>query len=431
MSSAEVSNADPRRIAADLEALCVKIGPRPGGSREEARARTWLLGRFRGMGLARAHVEKFSFDDSAFSEHSGRWMAGRRSGKLGVRPLTYSPSTPPRGIEGDLVFLGAAAKRHKQDERLKGKVGLFLGAPMPDPRFLRSLCRCGIAAALIVDNRTWSDWPTSLGFPEAWGPMVEVPMFSLPYTQAWALAQKPSVRVRLRAECSRFRSNSGNVIAELPGETEEAIVLCGHVDSVVGSPGANDDASGVVLMLEAARVLRGQRLRRTIRFVGMGMEERLSVGAYNHVRNGGAENVRFVANFDSCGSLLGATTVHVTGPAALAAHVRRVAAQSDFADEVKRTVSPFTDNFAFNMQGIPSVWLYRSSNTSGNWFFHSSHDRPANASPQAVARGADFAVRLVQDLARTRTWPFPASMPRTILKEIGRLADRMYSPLAE
>lgn len=55
-----------------------------------------------------------------------------------------------------------------------------------------------------------------------------------------------------------------------PGE----IVLIGaHYDSVFGSPGANDNGSGVAAMLELSRRLATQRLERTVRFVAFVNEE--------------------------------------------------------------------------------------------------------------------------------------------------------------
>ena len=53
----------------------------------------------------------------------------------------------------------------------------------------------------------------------------------------------------------------------------EAIVIGAHYDSVVGSPGANDNGSGVAAMLEIARFLAGRRFRREVRFVAFVNEE--------------------------------------------------------------------------------------------------------------------------------------------------------------
>ena len=66
-----------------------------------------------------------------------------------------------------------------------------------------------------------------------------------------------------------------NLASELPGtELPEEIVLVGaHYDSVRGSPGANDNASGVAAVLEIARLLKTDRLPRTVRFVTFVNEE--------------------------------------------------------------------------------------------------------------------------------------------------------------
>jgi Zn-dependent M28 family amino/carboxypeptidase len=46
-----------------------------------------------------------------------------------------------------------------------------------------------------------------------------------------------------------------------------AVVVGAHYDSVAGTVGADDNASGVAATLELARMLQGSKLRRTIRFV--------------------------------------------------------------------------------------------------------------------------------------------------------------------
>ncbi len=67
----------------------------------------------------------------------------------------------------------------------------------------------------------------------------------------------------------------GNLEAEILGTSlrQEIIVVGAHYDSVIGSPGANDNASGVSAMLELSRLLKEKRFRRTIRFVAFVNEE--------------------------------------------------------------------------------------------------------------------------------------------------------------
>ena len=66
-----------------------------------------------------------------------------------------------------------------------------------------------------------------------------------------------------------------NLEVELQGTTapQEIIVLGAHYDSVFGTPGANDNASGVAALLEIARLLAGKSHARTLRLVAFANEE--------------------------------------------------------------------------------------------------------------------------------------------------------------
>jgi hypothetical protein len=64
-----------------------------------------------------------------------------------------------------------------------------------------------------------------------------------------------------------------NVEGVLPGEAPEEIVLSAHYDSVPGSPGAGDDASGCGVAVAAAAELRRTPLRHTVRVLLFDGEE--------------------------------------------------------------------------------------------------------------------------------------------------------------
>jgi Zn-dependent M28 family amino/carboxypeptidase len=66
-----------------------------------------------------------------------------------------------------------------------------------------------------------------------------------------------------------------NIEVVKPGteNPEEIIVIGAHYDSVLGSPGANDNATGVAGVLELARMLRSQQLSRSVHFVAFVNEE--------------------------------------------------------------------------------------------------------------------------------------------------------------
>lgn len=66
-----------------------------------------------------------------------------------------------------------------------------------------------------------------------------------------------------------------NIEAVLPGGalTDQIVVLGAHYDSWAGTPGANDNGSGVAALLEIARLLTGRSLPRTVRLVAFVNEE--------------------------------------------------------------------------------------------------------------------------------------------------------------
>ncbi len=74
---------------------------------------------------------------------------------------------------------------------------------------------------------------------------------------------------------------SQNVVIDLPGTdlADEILYASAHHDTQAGSPGADDNGSGVVGVIELARLLQPRPRRRTIRLISFGAEEQLSVGS--------------------------------------------------------------------------------------------------------------------------------------------------------
>ena len=66
-----------------------------------------------------------------------------------------------------------------------------------------------------------------------------------------------------------------NIGVELSGKDkpEEIFIIGAHYDSVIRSPGANDNGSGIAALLELARVFKDKNFSRTIRFVAFVNEE--------------------------------------------------------------------------------------------------------------------------------------------------------------
>lgn len=79
----------------------------------------------------------------------------------------------------------------------------------------------------------------------------------------------------VREQVYKMQQDYRNVIAEVPGTAadKEIIVVGAHYDTVIGTPGADDNASGVAALLELARMCKNVRFKRTVRFVAFSLEE--------------------------------------------------------------------------------------------------------------------------------------------------------------
>ena len=68
-------------------------------------------------------------------------------------------------------------------------------------------------------------------------------------------------------------SNIWTEVRGTGGEGEDILVIGAHYDSAVGTPGADDNASGIAGLLELARLAAKDPLKRTVRFVAFTLEE--------------------------------------------------------------------------------------------------------------------------------------------------------------
>jgi Zn-dependent M28 family amino/carboxypeptidase len=78
-----------------------------------------------------------------------------------------------------------------------------------------------------------------------------------------------------RQEYQASEVQCANLVATRKGDARQAgiLLLGAHYDSVVGSPGANDNASGVAALLEISRMFRAIEAGSTVRFVAFVNEE--------------------------------------------------------------------------------------------------------------------------------------------------------------
>jgi Zn-dependent M28 family amino/carboxypeptidase len=153
-----------------------------------------------------------------------------------------------------------------------------------------------------------------------------------------------------------------------------------HYDSVRGSPGANDNASGVSGLLEIGRAMAGQSLRRTVRLVAFVNEEPpffywgdMGSGQYARAARQRGDDIRLMMSLEMLGAYGGQRRSQRYPPIVGWFYPDRanfIAFVSDLPSRpvLKRTVEAFR-----RVSGFPSEYLAAPSLVPGiSWSDHLS-----------------------------------------------------------
>jgi len=118
------------------------------------------------------------------------------------------------------------------------------------------------------------------------------------------IAAKTAKMFHLKTEARRIPSAAYNVIARKNPEAEGKIICCAHIDTYINTPGASDNASGVIVLLLLAEMLRYTPVKAGIEILAMNGEDNFSAGGeMDYLRRYGDDlkNALFAVNIDDLG----------------------------------------------------------------------------------------------------------------------------------
>jgi hypothetical protein len=215
----------------------VGFGPRMYGTPSNHEAAAWLASAFREAGLEvivredppRNWYQPVSWDV--------RTLPGAPGASGLVLNTTWPSSGSPSGKGEGVLSL----------ESTPGAVCLTATNPTPEST-------TGCAAVLFDGRASASGWPGIGRLRGTW----TIPVFAVSPRESTPLrarlAAGDTVRMAFAVEAKTGNSAGRTVVATLPGRDRSKYVLfCAHGDSDSGGPGANDNASGVAIVLEIAR----------------------------------------------------------------------------------------------------------------------------------------------------------------------------------
>ncbi len=286
--------------------LTDRIGPRLSGSQGAADAVRWAVEQFQAAGVP-VRTEPVAVPHWIRGEERGEVLAGpgRRAWPLALTALGGSAPTPPGGVEAEVVevtSLEALATASVQGRIVYFHHGMSTHEGYGQASALRTFGPAKAAERGAVATMVRSAASASLRSPHTGVVLFEhghraIPAVALATEDAEALhrwlAAGP-VRVRLVLGCrTEADVRSANVVGEIRGREKpaEVVLLGAHLDSWDLAVGAQDDGTGVAMVLESARLIARMRPapRRTVRFVLFMSEEVGELGAEAYAETHGAE----------------------------------------------------------------------------------------------------------------------------------------------
>jgi hypothetical protein len=386
--------------------LADQVGPRLSGSAGLDAAIASMLERLQGLGF-KARTEKVMVP---------HWVRGAESAsvtapvtqKLVVTALGGSVPTPAGGITAPLVEVTSLEELSALgSEQVRGRIVLFNKAIAAGSGFegysavtpLRgsgpsAAARLGAVATLVRSLGTYA-----LRVPHTGGLRYDETVAKIPAAAVSAedadllhrlLEAGAPVSVRLELGCQVLPDAvSANVVADLPGreKPEEIVLLGAHLDSWDLGTGAIDDAAGVGIVVDAARLMKATGLvpRRTVRVVLYTNEENGLRGGRAYAAEHAAELSRHVAAIeaDSGAGLPLGFAAH-TGPGGLETVAQIAGLLRIFgADRVRDAVGG-ADISAMKTGGVPLLGLWQDATHYFDWH-HTPADTLDKVDPRELA----------------------------------------------
>ena len=274
LSSDLVSTSQKRQAYTTslLKQLVTDIGPRPSGSKAYARAAKIVLNEMQ-RSLIEVYYDKYEFDDWGPVSSSDLIVGGQH---IEAIPQKRGFGTPAEGVKG--IFIKYGFGYAILDEQSAQILAYF------------SVNQYGRAIAGSGNGNLDKSVPVfGIGKQD----ILLLDRFAKNKNQAW-----------IKSEYKPIHKAPGiNVIGRIPGKSKNEILIIAHLDTIFNTPGANDNAASVIVMLMLAHAASGREHNHTLTFVASDSEEYVFEGAYHYAEGRIADNtmkdIKYVLNFDS------------------------------------------------------------------------------------------------------------------------------------
>jgi hypothetical protein len=369
----------PAEIAARLRgsllddvAALASCGGRFAGSASETRAHDWICERLRQIPAITVSEHSFEYEGWERLEASLHLLPDGKT-ELPCHSLIWCPDTEEAGFNAEVVDLGRgtpqdfdrakpalagriALVRHEypfspdtihrrvkyERSRDEGCVGFIIANPLPD-------------AGLVTGS-------SGTGAP------YDIPALGVPHDVGRLLAGDGDrrARVRIRTRSGRPSGRGRNIIAELPGNSPETVIVCAHYDGHALAESALDNGTGVAAALALAQAFASSpaALNRTLRVIFFTNEEWRLLGSQTYVDALTLGELSRIVLGISLDTLAGSSRLAclTSGFEALEGLVREVATALRREIAVVPLLLANSDHFNFARRGVPAMRLVAGYN---------------------------------------------------------------------
>jgi Zn-dependent M28 family amino/carboxypeptidase len=413
----------------NLVVLCDEFGSRFGGTAGEKQAAEFIQAKLEEYGLTQVRREPF--------EYTG-WIRGDARLEIlspikKVIPCISLPHSPPVELEGMIVDMGegAPADFERRAEEIKGNIVMANSevSPKGERRWIHRGEKYGRsvlagATAFIFVNHYPAYGPATGGIgmhgEEGHIPGISISKEDGAFIQR-LIKRRGAVTLRLTTT-DRFKPmTSWNVIGDLRGKEhpDEIVMLGCHYDGHDISQGAVDPASGVVAVMEAARMLStyAPSLPRTVRFALWGVEEigLLGSSAYAEQHADELSNIRFYLNMDAAGTPSSSNGIVLNEWPELEALFRGWSEEMALGFGLGQSVHAHSDHFPFFVAGVPTGGMQAAErSTEGRGYGHTQYDTVDKVDQTSLRAAAALAARLAMRVASADDWPVSRRAEATV-----------------
>jgi len=408
-------------IHANMRYMADQIGSRFPGTESESKAQGYIIEKLKAYGYAEARSEEFKYNG---------WRRGNVTLET-VEPVGRSfqaislPLSPGGEIEGEVLNLGTGSPEEFEAVEkgiIGGKIIMCSSATSPSGQRIHRRTKYGYAVekgaiGFIFMNHNPGQLPPTGSLRPAYKMGGEIPGIGISLETGelmLRLAKNRPLKARILDESIGLPGSvSSNIVAELPGSSkqDEWILVGGHYDGHDIAQGAMDNLSGVAVLMEMARALKGCKglFKRSIRFICFGCEELGVTGATCYIEKHQHEmkRVAIMINLELGGLAYREGNRHaaftIYQPPELEGMLKDFSEEILYPMSVSKDISAESDHWPFYMRGVPTIYMHAEPSPAllvvGRGWGHTAADTMDKVDPRNLYEGATVLARLLIRLA--------------------------------